>query len=282
MYGTRKAESVFAHQLWAACSLYQVTEEKRYWTMTEEIYRNLVVITKPSEQAQRITNMYFPVANYDNPIFYGLMCMAQSAPEATGLDDRWALAPCRHAACACCRQAAGAAAVLRARTPAQGCGATPRRCVHACRAVPARVVLLPWQRASSPRRADAGASAHRCIARAAESQPRSLSVRLTGPVPYGVWSLTRPVPKPPHLVHRRAAHCRQEFDFDNEDEAEQLVNNADLWEVGSRLEVTNNLRRFFVSPWLVADGSLPGAQAQRGAPAAVPLTCAPPQPGLPR
>jgi hypothetical protein len=35
-----------------------------------------------------IDRLYFPVANFDNPTFFGLVCMAQSAPSATGLETK--------------------------------------------------------------------------------------------------------------------------------------------------------------------------------------------------
>lgn len=88
MYGSQDAESVFAHQLWAACSLFQVTRDRKYWKMTEDIYKNWIVISNDKQKDDRLSNMYFPVANYDNPIFYGLLCMAQSSPDATGLQNR--------------------------------------------------------------------------------------------------------------------------------------------------------------------------------------------------
>jgi hypothetical protein len=33
-----------------------------------------------------IDRLYYPVANFDNPVFFGLICMAQSAPSYTGLE----------------------------------------------------------------------------------------------------------------------------------------------------------------------------------------------------
>jgi hypothetical protein len=38
MYGIGKAEWVYAHQLWAACTLYQATNKTVYWKSTEDIY----------------------------------------------------------------------------------------------------------------------------------------------------------------------------------------------------------------------------------------------------
>ena len=36
-----------------------------------------------------ISALYVPISNYKNPVHAALLCMAQSAPSATGLEDRY-------------------------------------------------------------------------------------------------------------------------------------------------------------------------------------------------
>lgn len=69
-----------AHQLWAACALYQATGQTRYWAMTKALYLNM------GEDAGG-RRLYWPIANYDNPLWYGLMCMAQSSATYNGLEQ---------------------------------------------------------------------------------------------------------------------------------------------------------------------------------------------------
>jgi hypothetical protein len=71
--------NVQAHQLWAACALYQATGQSRYWAMTATLYANM-----DSDAGGR--RLYWPLANYDNPLWYGLMCMAQSGQTYNGLE----------------------------------------------------------------------------------------------------------------------------------------------------------------------------------------------------
>lgn len=57
------------HQFLAACSLYQATGEARYWKETQT-YQQL------SQNRQG-----WPVLNFDNPYWQGLLCVARSSPE---------------------------------------------------------------------------------------------------------------------------------------------------------------------------------------------------------
>lgn len=86
IYGIETAADVYAHQLWAACALYQATGKQSYWRDTLRLYTNW--INKPNGG---ISRLFFPVPNFDNPAYYGVMCMAQSSPTATGIEGKAAL-----------------------------------------------------------------------------------------------------------------------------------------------------------------------------------------------
>ena len=82
---------VRSHQLWAACTLWQATQLEEYWNETETIYKTYIrpeldPKTKKVPAGIR-TQLYDPVANYYNPIWWALMCIAQSAPEYSGIVD---------------------------------------------------------------------------------------------------------------------------------------------------------------------------------------------------
>jgi hypothetical protein len=84
LYGIDSPVFVYAHQLWAACSMYQATGKLVYWNTVMDIY------TKWQKQTVvGIGQLYQPVPNYDNPLYYGLMCMAQSSPSATGIEGKF-------------------------------------------------------------------------------------------------------------------------------------------------------------------------------------------------
>ena len=80
LYPISSANNVQAHQLWAACALYQTTGQTRYWAMTKALYQNM------GEDAGG-RRLYWPIANYDNPLWYGLMCVAQSSATYNGLEQ---------------------------------------------------------------------------------------------------------------------------------------------------------------------------------------------------
>eukprot|EP00892_Ulva_mutabilis_P009409 jgi/Ulvmu1/6840/UM031_0045.1 len=84
---------VFSHQLWAACSLYQATGSARYWNDTLEIYDRYF----DALDSELIGSpLYTPAANYRNPQWYGLLCMAQSSPEASNIAEDPLLAVPEH------------------------------------------------------------------------------------------------------------------------------------------------------------------------------------------
>jgi hypothetical protein len=79
LYPISSGRNVHAHQLWAACALYQATKQARYWSMTTELYANM-----DADDGGR--RLYWPLVNYDNPVWYGIMCMAQSGRTYNGLE----------------------------------------------------------------------------------------------------------------------------------------------------------------------------------------------------
>lgn len=81
LYPISDPEYVFAHQFWASCTLFQLTQEEAFWNQTEALYLRWI-----NNGEEGIDRLFFPVANFDNPVFYGLLCMAQSAPSATGFE----------------------------------------------------------------------------------------------------------------------------------------------------------------------------------------------------
>lgn len=74
---------VYGHQLWAACALYQATGEEEYWNDTLAIYTRYFNALAPVDRSP----LFNPSANYRNPLWYGLLCMAQSAPDASNIAD---------------------------------------------------------------------------------------------------------------------------------------------------------------------------------------------------
>ena len=89
LYGIDNSTWVYAHQIWAACTLYQATNKRAHWQTTEALYKRWIRTEEKSESGERqlegIGALYFPVANYNNPVFFALLCMAQSAPIASGI-----------------------------------------------------------------------------------------------------------------------------------------------------------------------------------------------------
>lgn len=78
-----------SHQLWAACTLWQATGLEKYWNETETIYKTFIrpeidPVTKKLPVGIR-TQLFDPVANFYNPVWWGLMCIAQSSPEYSGI-----------------------------------------------------------------------------------------------------------------------------------------------------------------------------------------------------
>jgi hypothetical protein len=84
IYGIIDPVFVYAHQLWAACAMYQATGNEAHWNTTIDIYTKWAKNTLP-----KADRFYYPVPNYDNPFYYGLMCMAQSSPSATGIEGKF-------------------------------------------------------------------------------------------------------------------------------------------------------------------------------------------------
>ena len=92
LYPNADDSYVRSHQLWAACTLFQATQEDAYWEDAELIYTTFIR-PEPGEDdeppaALEPYQLFDPVANYYNPLWWGLLCMAQSGPEYTGLEDR--------------------------------------------------------------------------------------------------------------------------------------------------------------------------------------------------
>ena len=83
LYGIDDSTWVYAHQIWASCTLYQATNKTSHWNTTEALYKRWIRTEEGDPEG--ITALYFPVANYNNPVFFALMCMAQSAPVASGI-----------------------------------------------------------------------------------------------------------------------------------------------------------------------------------------------------
>jgi hypothetical protein len=92
IYPTTTDSYVRSHQLWAACTLWQSTGKTEYWDDAKTIYTTFIRKrvgegeSPPAEFAPY--QLYDPVANYYNPIWWGMLCMAQSAPEYTGLEEQ--------------------------------------------------------------------------------------------------------------------------------------------------------------------------------------------------
>lgn len=74
---------VFSHQLWAACALFQATGDEEYWQDTLAIYARYFDAVKPVDGSP----LFNPSANYRNPQWYALLCMAQSSPDASKIAD---------------------------------------------------------------------------------------------------------------------------------------------------------------------------------------------------
>jgi hypothetical protein len=92
LFGIEKAEYVYAHQLWAACALYQATGDPKHWSTTQQIYEKWINPLQEAgtkvDSSTSIDRLFWPVPNYDNPVFFALMCMAQSSPSATGIETK--------------------------------------------------------------------------------------------------------------------------------------------------------------------------------------------------
>lgn len=73
-----------SNQFWAACTLWQATENTKWFQMAEAIYKTKIRVADPLKNP---TQLYDPVANYVNPTWWGMLCMAQSAPKYSGLED---------------------------------------------------------------------------------------------------------------------------------------------------------------------------------------------------
>lgn len=53
--------NVQAHQLWAACTLFQATGEAQFSTLMIALYRNM-------DREAGGKRIYWPIPNYDNPV----------------------------------------------------------------------------------------------------------------------------------------------------------------------------------------------------------------------
>lgn len=84
---------VRSHQLFAACALFQATGELRYWNDTLTLYD---LYFDALDQDLLDSPLYNPSANYRNPQWYALLCMAQSAPDASNIADDPLLAVPEH------------------------------------------------------------------------------------------------------------------------------------------------------------------------------------------
>jgi hypothetical protein len=83
--------NVRSHQLWAACTMWQATGLEAYWNETETIYKTFIrpeIDPKTNKLPPGIrTQLYDPVANFYNPVWWAMICIAQSAPEYSGIVD---------------------------------------------------------------------------------------------------------------------------------------------------------------------------------------------------
>lgn len=91
IYPTTTDSYVRSHQLWAACTLFQATGEDKYWEDATTIYTTF--IQPERDDAEELPTemepyqLFDPVANFYNPVWWGMLCMAQSAPEYSGLEE---------------------------------------------------------------------------------------------------------------------------------------------------------------------------------------------------
>jgi hypothetical protein len=53
IYGIGKAEYVYAHQLWAACTIYQATQDLAFWNKTQDIYTRWIAADSDAAAAVR-------------------------------------------------------------------------------------------------------------------------------------------------------------------------------------------------------------------------------------
>ena len=83
---------VFSHQLWAACTLFQATNDMKYWNDTLEIYSRYFNAIDSVDGSPLFT----PAANYRHPQWFAMLCMAQSAPEASNIAEDPLLAVPEH------------------------------------------------------------------------------------------------------------------------------------------------------------------------------------------
>ena len=51
MYGLAESENLYAHQLWAACTLYQATGKATHWKTTESIYAKWIRNKEDNDRA---------------------------------------------------------------------------------------------------------------------------------------------------------------------------------------------------------------------------------------
>lgn len=91
IYPNNDDSYVRSHQLWAACTLFQATEDEEYWNDAETIYTTFIrpELDEDNEPPAefRPYQLFDPVANYYNPLWWAMLCMAQSAPQYTGLEE---------------------------------------------------------------------------------------------------------------------------------------------------------------------------------------------------
>jgi hypothetical protein len=82
VYPISEEFQVHSHQFWAACALWQATQNEDHFKTARELYKEKIRVPEGV-----ITQLYDPVANYINPTWYGMLCMAQSAPKFSGLEE---------------------------------------------------------------------------------------------------------------------------------------------------------------------------------------------------
>ena len=73
LYPISSPFNVQAHQLWAACTLFQATGKAGYASLMTALYRNMA-------RAAGGSRLYWPLPNYDNPVRPLLFCPDDLSP----------------------------------------------------------------------------------------------------------------------------------------------------------------------------------------------------------
>jgi hypothetical protein len=75
LYPSYDPNNASQHRFWAACVLWQATNDMQWWDLAM------------AERVRVESRLQRPISNWDNTMWLGTMCMAQSAPDAATRDE---------------------------------------------------------------------------------------------------------------------------------------------------------------------------------------------------